>query len=196
MRIGPAALAVLLLAGCGGKEPEVAGPSAPETIAVHSPAFADQGDIPQKYTCDGQDVSPPLTFGTLPPGTAEVALLVEDPDAPGGTFVHWVAWGITPGSTSSGSAGPGSTSSGSAGPGGGGLGEGEAPAGAGTNGFGRRGYGGPCPPKGAPHRYVFTVYALSAPLNLPQGASANEFKRAIGSLVLARGTLVGRYARG
>jgi hypothetical protein len=104
-----------------------------------------------------------------------LALLVDDPDAPSGTFVHWVAWGIDPGTAA--------------------LGEGEAPPGAGTNGFGKQGYGGPCPPKGPAHRYMFTAYALSARLDLRPGASANDLKRAISGLVLAQGRLVGRYAR-
>lgn len=150
-------------------------PSAPETLAVSSAAFTDQGEIPQRYTCDGQNLSPPLRFGRPPSGTTELALLVEDPDAPGGTFVHWVAWGIDPGSES--------------------LAEGASPPGAGTNGFGQRGYGGPCPPKGAPHRYVFTVYALSGRLDLRPGATVNDLKRAIGPLLIAQGSLVGRYAR-
>jgi Raf kinase inhibitor-like YbhB/YbcL family protein len=150
-------------------------PSEPATIAVTSTAFVDQGEIPQRYTCDGLDLSPPLRFGTPPSGTKELALLVEDPDAPRGTFVHWVAWGIDPGT--------------------GALAEGESPPGTGTNGFGRRGYGGPCPPKGAPHRYVFTVYALSGRLNLRQGATADELKGATGPLLIAQGSLVGRYAR-
>ena len=94
---------------------------APLTITVTSPAFGDGGDIPSRNTCDGQDVSPPLRFAELPSGTVELALLVEDPDAPRGTFVHWVAWGLDPGKAE--------------------LGEGEVPAGAGKNDFGKRGYG-------------------------------------------------------
>jgi Raf kinase inhibitor-like YbhB/YbcL family protein len=146
------------------------------TIRVTSTGFADGGDIPQVYTCDGQDVSPPLSFTDVPAGTQELALLVEDPDAPGGTFVHWVAWGIDPSKAA--------------------LAEGESPPGAGTNGFGRRGYGGPCPPKGAPHRYVFTVFALSRRLDLAAGASAQDLRRAMAGGVVAEGRLVGRYARG
>jgi Raf kinase inhibitor-like YbhB/YbcL family protein len=175
VRLGVLALIAFLMAGCGGKEPEVEVSPAPATIAVTSTAFADQGEIPRRYTCDGEDVSPPVRFGSLPSGTAELALLVDDPDAPSGTFVHWVAWGIDPGTAA--------------------LGEGEAPPGAGTNGFGKQGYGGPCPPKGPAHRYMFTAYALSARLDLRPGASANDLKRAISGLVLAQGRLVGRYAR-
>jgi Raf kinase inhibitor-like YbhB/YbcL family protein len=145
------------------------------TITVSSTAFADGGDIPRRYTCDGDDLSPPLTFAGVPSGAQELAVLVEDPDAPGGTFVHWVAWGIDPSK--------------------GGLAEGEAPPGTGTNGFHRRGYGGPCPPKGPAHRYVFTVFALSEALDLPPGASAGDLRRAEANRVIAEGRLTGRYAR-
>jgi Raf kinase inhibitor-like YbhB/YbcL family protein len=179
MRIGvPAALAgalAVLAAGCGGQGPRAETPEAPMTITVSSTAFTDGGDIPRRHTCDGDDVSPPLRFAGVPSQAQELALLVEDPDAPGGTFVHWVAWGIDPSAAA--------------------LAEGESPAGTGTNGFRRRGYGGPCPPKGAPHRYVFTVFALSGRLDLPPGASADDLRRAVMEAVIAEGRLVGRYAR-
>jgi Raf kinase inhibitor-like YbhB/YbcL family protein len=168
-------VAALLMSGCGGREPEVKVSPAPMTIRLTSTAFADQGDIPRRYTCDGENLSPPLRFGAVPSGTAELALLVDDPDAPARTFVHWVGWGIDPRTAA--------------------LAEGEAAPSEGTNGFGKRGYGGPCPPKGKPHRYVFTVYALSRGLDLPQGASADDLKRAVSGRVLAAGRLVGRYAR-
>jgi Raf kinase inhibitor-like YbhB/YbcL family protein len=147
------------------------------TIVVSSPAFSDGDEIPQRFTCDGADVSPPLGFAGIPENTAELALLVEDPDAPGGTFTHWLMWGINPGQSS--------------------LGEGEVPAGGvqGTNDFGRLGYGGPCPPPGPPHRYVFTAFALSEPLDLPAGASAADLKRAMAGKVLDSGQLTGWYQR-
>jgi Raf kinase inhibitor-like YbhB/YbcL family protein len=147
------------------------------TIVVSSPAFGDGGEIPQRFSCDGADVSPPLQFTGIPVNTAELALLVEDPDAPGGTFTHWVMWGIDPGRS--------------------GLGEGEVPAGAvqGTNDFGRLGYGGPCPPPGPPHRYVFTVFALSQPPDLPAAATAADLKRAMAGKVLDSGQLIGWYRR-
>jgi Raf kinase inhibitor-like YbhB/YbcL family protein len=145
------------------------------TITVSSTAFADGADVPRRYTCDGENVSPPLSFAGVPPDTEELGLLVEDPDAPSGTFVHWVAWGIDPAKAA--------------------LAEGEAPSGTGTNGFGRRGYAGPCPPRGAPHRYVFTVFALSRRPDLAPGASADDLRRAAAGTVLAEGRLVARYAR-
>ncbi len=145
------------------------------SITLSSTAFSDGGDIPRRYTCDGEDVSPPLSFGGVPSNANELVLLVEDPDAPGGTFVHWVAWGIDPTKA--------------------GLGEGEAPPASGTNGFRQRGYGGPCPPKGRAHRYVFTILALSGALELPAGASSDDLRRAVENSVIAQGAITGRYAR-
>lgn len=145
------------------------------TITVSSSAFTDGADIPRRYTCDGEDLSPPLDFAGIPAGTQELALLVEDPDAPGGVFVHWVAWGIDPSKAA--------------------IAEGESPPSSGTNAFGRLGYGGPCPPRGAPHRYMFTVFALSEPLDLPSGASADDLRRAVAGKVIDEGRIVGRYAR-
>ncbi len=144
-------------------------------ITVSSSAFVDGDEIPRRYTCDGENVSPPLRFAGAPPGTEDLALLLEDPDAPRGTFVHWVAWGIDPAKAA--------------------LAEGEAAPGTGTNGFGQRTYGGPCPPRGATHRYVFTVFALSHRLDLALGASADDLRRAVAGAVLAAGRLAARYAR-
>ena len=144
-------------------------------ITVSSTAFTDGASIPRRYTCDGENVSPPLRLAGVPSSARELALLVEDPDAPGGTFVHWVAWGFDPSSPT--------------------LPQGATPPGTGTNGFGRRGYGGPCPPRGAPHRYVFTVYALAKRLDLPAGASADQLRRAVADAVIAEGRLIGRYGR-
>jgi len=170
-----AGVLVILLAGCGGNAPPATTVEAPMAITVSSPAFEDGAAIPRRYTCDGADVSPPLHVAGVPSGTRELALLVEDPDAPGGTFVHWVAWGLDPAAPT--------------------LAEATAPPGTGVNGFGRRGYGGPCPPRGAPHRYVFTVLALSRPLELAPGASAGDLRKAAAGTVLAEGRLTGRYGR-
>lgn len=146
------------------------------TIQLTSAAFAEGGTIPRRYTCDGEDRPPPLTWSGLPEGTVELALVVDDPDAPRGTFVHWVVWGLDPAA--------------------GGLVEGEVRARQGRNGFGNQGYGGPCPPKGdEPHRYVFTLFAVSQPLSLEAGASADDLKRAVADKLLAQGRLVGRYGR-
>ncbi|GIE88408.1 YbhB/YbcL family Raf kinase inhibitor-like protein [Actinoplanes regularis] len=164
-----------LLAGRCETGPELADPGAAMSITVSSSAFADGGDIPRRFTCDGDDLSPPLAFGGIPSGARELTLLVEDPDAPNGTFVHWVAWGIDPAQPT--------------------LGEGEAAGGSGSNGFGRTGYGGPCPPPGPAHRYIFKVFALSRPSGLRAGATAADLRSAADGAVLAEGTLTGRYAR-
>lgn len=168
-------LAAAVACGGGGGEPGV--PEAPDTVTLTSSSFEDGGEIPRPLTCDGDDRSPSLGWQGLPEGTREVALLMEDPDAPRGTFVHWVVWGLDPGIQ---------------------IDAGRLPEGAkaGRNGFGRGGYGGPCPPKGDdPHRYVFTVLALSEPLRLDPGASAGDLKEAVADTVLARGRLTGRYGR-
>jgi Raf kinase inhibitor-like YbhB/YbcL family protein len=176
MRIGVLAVAlVVLTTSCDRSAPSVALPEASMSMTVSSTAFTDGGTIPRRYTCDGENISPPLRVEGVPSGTRQLALLVEDPDAPGGTFVHWVAWGIDPAGS--------------------GLGEGEAPPGSGVNGFGKRGYGGPCPPRGPAHRYVFTVLALSEPPTLAPGSSADDLRKAVASSVLGEGRLVGRYAR-
>jgi Raf kinase inhibitor-like YbhB/YbcL family protein len=179
VRIGVLAALACTLAGlsaaCGGRTQETKMPEAAMAITISSTAFTDGATIPRRYTCDGANVSPPLRFAGVPSGARELALLVEDPDAPGGTFVHWVAWGLDPSNPT--------------------LQEGATPPGSGTNGFGRRGYGGPCPPRGAPHRYIFTVYALSKRLDLPAGASADQLRRAVADAVIAEGRLIGRYGR-
>jgi Raf kinase inhibitor-like YbhB/YbcL family protein len=164
-----------IVGACDGRAQESKTPEAAMTISISSTEFTDGATIPRRYTCDGENVSPPLRFAGVPSSAQELALLVQDPDAPGGTFVHWVAWGLDPANAT--------------------LQQGATPPGTGTNGFGRRGYGGPCPPRGAPHRYVFTVYALSKRLDLPPGASADQLRRAIADTVIAEGRFVGRYGR-
>jgi Raf kinase inhibitor-like YbhB/YbcL family protein len=161
---------------CGGESgPET--PEAPMTISLTSPEFGEGATIPRRFTCDGGDVSPPLEFANVPAEATELTLLVEDPDAPRGTFVHWVLWGIEPGTSS--------------------LGAGEVPRSAaqGKNDFGGQGYAGPCPPPGDPHRYIFTVFAVAERLDLSAGASANDLRRALAGTVLASGSLMGRYGR-
>lgn len=148
------------------------------TIQLRSPAFSDHAPIPARYSRDGENVSPPLEWTGVPDGTAELALICEDPDAPGGTFVHWVVAGIDPSL--------------------GGVGEGEVPPGAveGANDYGGDGYGGPQPPVGDDaHRYFFRLFALSEPLGLSPGTSADQLRQAMEGRELARGTLVGTYQR-
>ncbi len=170
----PWVLAAILLAGCGGHE--AATPprdTAPDLIALSSPAFADGAAIPRANSCDGAGKPPALAWSGVPDTARELVLVVEDPDAPGGTFVHWTAFGI-----------PGRARS--------------VPAGAagGENSAGRDGWTPPCPPKGdRPHHYVFTLYALAKASGLRPGASAKQVRAALASGALARGRLTGTYGR-
>jgi Raf kinase inhibitor-like YbhB/YbcL family protein len=143
---------------------------------LSSDAFADGGDIPGRHTCDGENLSPPLSWSDPPQGTRSLALIVDDPDAPVGTFTHWLAWGIDPAA--------------------GGLAEGRSAPAEGQNGFRRQGYAGPCPPPGhGRHRYFFRLHALSAGPELRPGSTREEVERAIDGIVLAVAELVGGYAR-
>jgi Raf kinase inhibitor-like YbhB/YbcL family protein len=174
-----ASAALALLGGCGSAE-KVSGPPppAPPTIELRSSAFAAGAQIPKRYTCNGEDVSPPLRWSKVPRGARALALLVEDPDAPGGTFEHWALFDVDPSVSN--------------------LRAGAVPSGAeeGDSSFGSPGYKGPCPPKGnAPHRYVFSLYALRSPLRLPRGAEPKRVRAAVAEAALARGELVGRFGR-
>jgi len=152
------------------------------SLEVTSGAFTEGGRIPVEYTCDGADISPPLSWGQVPAGTRSIALLVTDPDAAGRPFVHWAVYNIPPGTRDlpAGTAGtgalPGSTRQG-------------------TNDFGRTGYGGPCPPAGKPHHYHFTVSALDTALNLTGRQDGRALGAALVGHVLARGEIVGLYQR-
>ncbi len=153
-------------------------------LRITSPAFADEGPIPRAHTCDGADLSPPLVWMGLPADTVELALIMDDPDAPGGTFVHWVLYGLAPEGSSLPS----------------GLGRepelrGQVTARQGMNGFGKVGYGGPCPPKGPAHHYVFSLYAVDARLDVPPGATDTIVRDAIRRHTLEEARLVGTYAR-
>jgi Raf kinase inhibitor-like YbhB/YbcL family protein len=176
----PLLLGLLLgLAGCNGtqskpgQEPTM---TAPDSITVTSSAFRDGRPIPARFGCDGANVSPPLAWQGVPPAAKAVALVVDDPDAPGGTFVHWVLLDLAPGTGS--------------------LAEGSVPAGAtqATNSAGKATYFGPCPPSGT-HHYRFTIYALTSATGLPTGANLNQALKAIDASTIARGRLVGTYAR-
>ncbi|MBK3579953.1 YbhB/YbcL family Raf kinase inhibitor-like protein [Streptomyces sp. MBT65] len=169
------AAALASVAGCGSHVPA---PSASQRIAVTSTAFTEGGSVPRRYTCDGEDVSPPLSFAGVPANAAELVVLLEDPDAPNGTFTHWLLWGVPPHDTR--------------------LTAGSTPRGAteGRNGFKKIGYGGPCPPRGAePHHYVLSVYATDQRLALATDASPDAVRHALTGHILASGTLTGRYGR-
>ncbi|MFJ9575491.1 YbhB/YbcL family Raf kinase inhibitor-like protein [Streptomyces sp. NPDC101191] len=147
-------------------------------IALTSGAFDDHTVIPVKYSGEGENVSPPLTWSGVPDDATELVLLCEDPDAPGATFVHWLVTGIDPGT--------------------GGVMEGQKPQGGlpWPNGFGRVGWAGPMPPPGhGPHRYFFRLYALSAPLPLHGNPGAEDVHAALKGRELASGVLVGTYER-
>jgi Raf kinase inhibitor-like YbhB/YbcL family protein len=150
--------------------------TAPHSIIVTSPAFRDGRPIPARFSCDGDNVSPPLAWQGVPSAAKAVALVVDDPDAPRGTFVHWVLLDLAPDTSS--------------------LAQGSVPTGAtqATNSAGKATYFGPCPPSGT-HHYRFTVYALTSATGLPTGANLNRALKAINSSAIARGQLVGTYAR-
>ena len=148
---------------------------------VESPAFANGGEIPARYGCHGEDISPPLVFGNIPEEARSLALVVEDPDAPSGLFVHWVLYDL-----------PATLR---------GLPEGVPPSPElehgirqGRNDFGRIGYGGPCPPD-RPHRYFFRLFALDRVPDLPPGATREQLLAAIRGHILAEADLMGIYPR-
>lgn len=160
----------VLFVACGGGSGDIDPEgTAAASLEVTSEAFDDGGTIPQRYTCDGQDTVPPVSWSGLPDGTEQVAVTVTDPDAPGGTFVHWLA--VFPPDA-------------------------DAPTVEGSNDFDDRGYGGPCPPEGDdPHRYVFTVYASGSGLGLEPGFSGADLEAALEGDVLAQGRLTATYGR-
>jgi Raf kinase inhibitor-like YbhB/YbcL family protein len=166
-------LVVALLAGPGG---------AAVAFELKSSAFKSGETIPRRHTCDGEDVSPPLAWVGAPSGTKSFALVCDDPDAPAGTWVHWVLYDMPATLT--------------------GLPEGvravptlDDGSRQGTNDFRRPGYGGPCPPRGVSHRYYFRLYALDTVSGLPPGASKAALLKAIEGHTLGVAELMGRYAR-
>ncbi len=145
-------------------------------MKLTSDAFADGATIPVRHTCDGADASPPLAWTDVPSGAKSFTLIVDDPDAPGRTYVHWVLYNL-----------PGTA-----------TGLAENASGGGLQGMTDSrgpGWGGPCPPPGKPHRYFFKLYALDAPLSLAPGATKVDVERAMRGRVLAEAQLVGRYGR-
>ena len=165
-----------VLAACAGS-PAI-GEGKP-TLQLTSTSFQGGGDIPKKFTCDGADASPQLAWGAPPAGTQSFALIVSDPDAPVGTFVHWVLYDLPADKRELPESLPKQEQ----------LADGSRQ---GQNDFDKIGYGGPCPPSGT-HRYVFTLYALNAKLNLPAGATRKQVENALKDHVVARGELIGRY---
>ena len=145
-------------------------------FALLSSVFEHGGPIPERHTCEGEDVSPPLSWSGAPEGTRSLALVVEDPDAPARTFTHWLGWRLDPGA--------------------GELGEGEAAPVEGRNDFGTSGYRGPCPPPSrGRHRYFFRLYALDFDPELRPGARRGELERALEGHTLAVAELIGTHER-
>lgn len=178
-------LALLLLcgtscSGCrsGGGQLEPAPGVTLASLTVTSSSFPSNGAIPVDYTCDGADKSPQLTFSAPPAGTQSLAIIADDPDAPGGTFTHWIAYDLHADLRTF-PEGADPTSVGGA---------------AGTNDFNRPGYSGPCPPKRELHHYYFRVFALNGLLNLKPSPSREAVDSAMSGHVLARGALIGVFS--
>ncbi len=147
----------------------------PAQLQLSSPAFSAGGDIPVQFSCKGDDMNPPLEIHGVPSSAKSLVLILDDPDAPSGLFTHWIVWNIEA-----------STS---------GIAQKSVPGGGveGTNDFGRKGYGGPCPPSGT-HRYIFHVFALDQKLDLHAGARRAALDKAMAGHVVARGDLTGRFS--
>lgn len=156
--------------------------SATMTMVLSSTSFKEGDKIPVKYTCDGQDISPALMWDEPPQLTEAFVLIVDDPDAPGGVFTHWILFNIPANINQFGEGVPAQEQL-------------ESGAVQGKNDFGRTGYGGPCPPSGRSHRYRFTIYALDQSLNLKAGVSRKQVVDAIQGHILAQGQLTGTYQR-
>jgi Raf kinase inhibitor-like YbhB/YbcL family protein len=149
--------------------------NAASSISVTTPVFQAGGDVAAKFTCNGANVNPELKINGVPNEAKSLVLIVDDPDAPRGLFTHWIVWNIDPKATD--------------------IGENSAPAGGiqGTNDFGKRNYGGPCPPSGT-HRYFFKIYALDTKLDLKPSARRAELDAAMRGHTLAQGELMARYS--
>lgn len=143
-------------------------------LSIKSPAFENGTLIPEKYSCDGQDINPPLIIESIPKEAKTLVLVVDDPDAPRGTFDHWIVWNI-----------PASANK---------IGENTIPGTEGINSARQRGYMGPCPPWGV-HRYFFKVYALDAELDLGANSNKKDVEKAMQRHILAKGELMGQYRR-
>lgn len=145
-------------------------------LKISSSAFEHNKSIPEKYTCDGSNVNPALAFENVPAGARSLALIMDDPDAPAGMFVHWVVWNMDPKTT--------------------GIKENTVPAGAaqGINDFRKHNYGGPCPPSGT-HRYFFKLYALDTALSISGDSSKTDLEKAMKGHILAESEMIGLYKR-
>ena len=149
-------------------------------MQVTSSAFKDGNSIPVRFTCDGAEMSPQLEWAGIPEGTKSIALIADDPDAPGGTWSHWVLYGLPPGASALDE----------------GLSANASETSQGENDFGRPGYGGPCPPRGhGPHRYYFKVYGLDSEPAISGRPQRSSLLKAMDGHILAEGALMGTYER-
>lgn len=164
--------------GCSSRPKE----GVPMTLDLTSPDFPSGGTIPKQFTCDGGDLSPALQWKAAPSGTQSFALIADDPDAPVGTWVHWVLFDLPATLRSLPQNFPKDPQASDS-------------SRQGTNDFDKIGYNGPCPPPGKPHRYFFKLYALDTKLNLKAGATKKDVERAMQGHILARGEYMGRYSR-
>jgi Raf kinase inhibitor-like YbhB/YbcL family protein len=177
-------MSFVLCAGCGSRqatdEEQLGNP--PMSIQLSSTAFLEGETIPKTHTCDGKDTSPPLRWNEPPQGTKSFVLICDDPDAPRGTWTHWVLFNVPGDARELTEAVPTSET---------------LPSGAtqGKNDFGKLGYGGPAPPSGKPHRYYFKLFALDKTLDLSPGTSKDQVIAAMKGHTLAEGQLMGRYQR-
>lgn len=168
-------LILIFIFGCVQQQNPIGVQETGASMKLTSLAFTNNNTIPSEFTCDGADISPPLTISDVPKNAKSLALIMDDPDAPIGTFVHWVVWNILPDAKE--------------------IMKGDEPDGIqGTTGFRRLGYGGPCPPSGT-HRYFFKLYALDTELNLPEGSAKHDLENAMQGHIIAQAQLMGTYKR-
>ena len=144
-------------------------------MKIESSAFENGQPIPRRYTCDGEDVSPPLVVNDIPNGCKSLVLTVDDPDAPVGVFDHWIVWNLHPSTNE--------------------IAEAQDLPHEGENGFGSVGYKGPCPPRGTPHRYFFKLYALDTQIDLENGSSKEQVEKKMRDHILDQCELMGTYQR-
>lgn len=168
---------IILLVGCKGQGATLSKEGDVDmAIQITSSAFKEGDRIPRLYSCDDKNISPPISWTGVPSNTVTLAIIMDDPDTPSGTWVHWVLYNLPPDLTSleQGFSGKGT---------------------AGKNDFNRMGYGGPCPPKGSTHRYYIKIYALDTLLDLKAGASKAQVESLMRGHILAQGQLMGKYRR-
>ena len=166
---------LILLAGAGFAAHK--GGKKMNALAITSPAFKDQAPIPKKYSCEGEEINPPLLFHNVPKGAKSLALIVDDPDAPSGTFVHWIVFNITPETWE--------------------IMENSSPEGSvpGNNSIDKTGYTAPCPPPGKVHHYRFKLYALDSVLGLEEGSTKQEVEKEMSGHIISQAVLTGLYKR-